>query len=83
MKLARKCGHGSGSARRLAGISQLHVKVEKLIARLTGMFDDLTYLDTYLGQISTIAALSRPVIGYKKHYLFVFTAAPHAVPDGF
>ncbi|KAK4941938.1 hypothetical protein LTR10_018268 [Elasticomyces elasticus] len=75
-------GLGSGGARWVVGTSELHVEVEKLAARITGAQDAMTYHDSYIGLMSTIAALCRPVQGYKKHCLFVPQDMPPAVEDG-
>ncbi|KIW32325.1 uncharacterized protein PV07_03879 [Cladophialophora immunda] len=76
-------GLGSGGARWITGTSELHIQVEKLAARLTGTADALTYPDSFIGLMSTVAALSRPVIGFKKHVFLVPDSAPQAVWDGF
>ncbi|EXJ66817.1 uncharacterized protein A1O5_10012 [Cladophialophora psammophila CBS 110553] len=76
-------GLGSGGARWITGTSELHVQVEKLAARLTGTPEALTYPDSFIGLMSTVAALSRPVTGFKNHVFFVPESAPQAVWDGF
>ncbi|OQV07906.1 hypothetical protein CLAIMM_12257 isoform 2 [Cladophialophora immunda] len=75
-------GLGSGGARWITGTSELHIQVEKLAARLTGTADALTYPDSFIGLMSTVAALSRPVIGFKKHVFLVPDSASQAVWDG-
>ncbi|EXJ58451.1 hypothetical protein A1O7_05876 [Cladophialophora yegresii CBS 114405] len=76
-------GLGSGGARWITGTSELHIQVEKMAAKLTGTAEAMTYPDTYIGLMSTIAALSRPVLGFKKHFFLIPQAAPQAVLDGF
>ncbi|KIY01042.1 uncharacterized protein Z520_03708 [Fonsecaea multimorphosa CBS 102226] len=76
-------GLGSGGARWITGTSELHIQVEKLAARLTGTPEALTYPDSFIGLMSTIAALSRPVMGFKTHVFLVPESAPQAVWDGF
>ncbi|OCT51434.1 serine palmitoyltransferase 2 [Cladophialophora carrionii] len=76
-------GLGSGGARWVTGTSELHVQVEKMAAKLIGTAEAMTYPDTYIGLMSTIAALSRPVLGFKKHLFLIPQEAPQAVLDGF
>ncbi|OAP60447.1 hypothetical protein AYL99_05449 [Fonsecaea erecta] len=76
-------GLGSGGARWVTGTSELHIEVEKLASRLTGTPEAMTYPDSFIGLMSTVAALSRPVLGYKKHVFLVPASAPQAVWDGF
>ncbi|KIV87753.1 hypothetical protein PV11_03276 [Exophiala sideris] len=75
-------GLGAGGTRWVVGSSELHIQVEKLVAKITGAQEALTYQDNYIGLMSTIAALCRPVQGYKKHCLFVPQDMPPAVEDG-
>ena len=78
----RRYGLASGAARWIAGTYTVHLEVEKQIAQLAGAEDALTYVDTHLGLMSTVAALSRPVLGYDKHYLLIPENACAAVLDG-
>ncbi|KAJ9609447.1 hypothetical protein H2200_005774 [Cladophialophora chaetospira] len=76
-------GLGSGGARWITGTSELHIQVETLAAKLTGTLEAMTYPDSYIGLMSTVAALSRPVTGFKKHVFLVPDTPPQAVLDGF
>ena len=78
-----KYGLGSGAARWITGTSELHIQVEKLAATLTGTTEVMTYPDTFIGLMSTVAALIRPVVGYKKHVFLAPETAPQAVADRF
>lgn len=75
-------GIGSGAARWTTGTFDVHLKVEQEVADLIGTEDTMTFPDSYIGLMSTIAALCRPLIGYKKHYIFIPREAPKAVLDG-
>ncbi|KAI1613213.1 aminotransferase class I and II [Exophiala viscosa] len=75
-------GLGAGGTRWVVGSTELHVQVEELVVEITGAQDALTYQDSYIGLMSTVAALCRPVHGYKKHCLFVPQDMPAAVEDG-
>ncbi|KAK7903017.1 hypothetical protein LTR67_002663 [Exophiala xenobiotica] len=79
----QRYGLGSGGARWITGSSDLHIRVERLIAKLTGTPEALTYPDPFIGLMSTTAALSRPVTGFKRHVFLVADSAPQAVWDGF
>ncbi|KAH8898812.1 aminotransferase class I and II [Thozetella sp. PMI_491] len=78
----RTYGVGSGGARWISGTFPPHLAVESLIARRVGVEDCLTYPDASLGMASTIAALSRSVIGYKKHYMLLPQTIPMPVSQG-
>ncbi|OAL32561.1 hypothetical protein AYO20_07871 [Fonsecaea nubica] len=78
-----KYGLGSGGARWITGTSQLHIQVEKLVERLTRTPEALTYPDSFIGLMSTVAALCRPVLGFKKHVFLVPESAPQAAWAGF
>ncbi|KAF4826626.1 Serine palmitoyltransferase 2 [Colletotrichum tropicale] len=75
-------GIGAGGARWICGTFPPHLAVEKLIATATGMEAGLTYADASIGLASTIAALSRPLLGYTKHYLLFERGASQFVRDG-
>ncbi|KAI8273796.1 Aminotransferase FUM8 [Colletotrichum sp. SAR 10_98] len=75
-------GIGAGGARWICGTFPPHLAVEKLIATATGMEGGLTYADASIGLASTIAALSRPLLGYTKHYLLFERGASQFVRDG-
>ncbi|KAF9877147.1 aminotransferase class I and II [Colletotrichum karsti] len=75
-------GIGAGGARWICGTFPPHLAVENLIARATGMEAGLTYADSSIGLASTIAALSRPLLGYNQHYLLFERGVSQFVRDG-
>jgi serine palmitoyltransferase len=75
-------GIASGAPRWTAGTYTVHLKVEKAVSELTATEATMTFPDSHIGLMSTIAALSRPLIGFKKHYLFIPGNAPLAVTNG-
>jgi len=81
--MREKFGLGSGGSRWVIGTSTLHLDVERSYAALAGTEAAMTYADSYLGLLSTIAALCRPVRSYARHYFFVPQDAPAPVWDGF
>ncbi|KAL6709945.1 hypothetical protein ACN47E_000730 [Coniothyrium glycines] len=66
---------------RATGTDEQGQRVEKAVAKMFSCNEALTYPDTYLGFISTVAALCRAVDGYRKHYLLVPEGAETAVSD--
>jgi 7-keto-8-aminopelargonate synthetase-like enzyme len=78
----QKFGIGSGSARWVLGTFQPHLELEKTIARFTKQPSALTYADSDLGLMSTLAALCRPVLAAKKHYFLLPASLPHAAEEG-
>lgn len=81
-KTRQRYGIASGAARWVTGTYDVHIEVEKTLAEQAETESAMTYVDTHMGLMSTIASLSRPVLGYKKHYFFVPTSAPTAVEEG-
>lgn len=77
-----KYGIGAGSARWISGTFPPHLAVEQLLARAHDVEAAMTYADATIGLASTIAALARPILGHKKHYLLCPQAATGAVRDG-
>ncbi|KXH31616.1 aminotransferase class I and II [Colletotrichum salicis] len=75
-------GIGAGGARWICGTFPPHLGVEDLIARATGMEAALTYADASIGLASTIAALSRPLMGHTKHFMLFERGASQFVRDG-
>ncbi|KAK1637848.1 aminotransferase class I and II [Colletotrichum phormii] len=75
-------GIGAGGARWICGTFPPHLVVEDLIARATVMEAALTYADAPIGLASTIAALSRPLIGHTKHFMLFERGASQFVRDG-
>ncbi|KXH64728.1 aminotransferase class I and II [Colletotrichum nymphaeae SA-01] len=75
-------GIGAGGARWICGTFPPHLVVEDLIACATGMEAALTYADASIGLASTIAALSRPLIGHTKHFMLFERGASQFVRDG-
>lgn len=75
-------GLGSGGARWITGTTEPHVQVEKLVAEILGQREALTYADSYIGLTSTIAALCRPVEGFRRHDILVAQKTLPAIEDG-
>lgn len=75
-------GIGAGGTRWICDTFPPHIAVEDLIARATGMEAGLTYADVSIGLASTIAAISRPVLGHTKHYMIVERGAVQFVHYG-
>lgn len=78
----RQYGVGSGSSRLILGTFQPHLQVEELIAKITNQPSALTYPDSQVGHMSTVAALCRPVIGAKKHYFLLPANVPSSAEEG-
>ncbi|KAH8912441.1 PLP-dependent transferase [Coniochaeta sp. PMI_546] len=83
VKAQQHFGLGSGGSRWISGTFPPHLKVESLITKITGTGDCLTYPDSHIGLASTIAALCRPVDGFRRHYMLLPDDLPRAVSDGF
>ncbi|GKT41233.1 aminotransferase fum8 [Colletotrichum spaethianum] len=75
-------GIGAGGARWICGTFPPHLEVESLVARATGMEAGLTYADASIGLASTIAALSRPLLGHSTHYMLFERGVSQFVRDG-
>ncbi|KAI8940620.1 hypothetical protein NX059_001892 [Plenodomus lindquistii] len=75
-------GLGSGGVRWLSGTTELHVQLERSVASLFGDGDAMLYADSYMGILSTVAALCRPVDRYSKHVLLVSEKASPAITHG-
>lgn len=75
-------GIGAGSARWISGTYPAHLAVEQLLARVHGVEAAMTYSDATIGLASTVAALARPVLGCRKHYMLCPEAATGAIRDG-
>lgn len=75
-------GLGSGGARLVAGTTDLHLRLEDTITNLLRQPECLTYSDAYVGLVSTVAALCRPVDGFDEHNLYVTHDAAPAIEDG-
>ncbi|GKT54593.1 FUM8p protein [Colletotrichum tofieldiae] len=75
-------GIGAGGARWICGTFPPHLAVEDLIARVTGMEAGMTYADASIGLASTIAAISRPLVGHNKHYMLFERGVTQFVRDG-
>jgi len=69
-----KYGIGSGSARWISGTFTAHLAAEAQVVRITGAKAALTYPDPSLGLTSTVAALARPLSGFKRHCMLYPTA---------
>lgn len=79
----QRFGLGSGGSRWISGSFPPHLAVESLISKITGAGDCLTYPDSHIGLASTIAALCRPVDGYRRHHLLLPDDVPRPVSEGF
>jgi serine palmitoyltransferase len=77
-----KHGLGAGSSRFILGTFLPHLDAESLTAEIFGQPAAITYADSGLGLMSTVAALCRPIIGYSQHSFLVPVNAPSAVEDG-
>lgn len=77
-----KYGIGAGSARWISGTFPVHLAVEQVLARIHDVEAAMTYADATIGLASTIAALARPVLGRKNHYMLCPQGATGAVRDG-
>jgi serine palmitoyltransferase len=75
-------GLGSGGSRWICGTFSPHLNVETLVAKATGMQASMAYSDSCVGLASTIAALSRPSIGYRTHYMLLAKNAPRSAHYG-
>lgn len=75
-------GIGAGSARWISGTFPPHLSVEKLLAEVLDTESSMTYADATIGLASTIAALARPVLGAKRHFMLYPRDARGAVRDG-
>ncbi|KAJ6020193.1 serine palmitoyltransferase 2 [Penicillium canescens] len=76
-------GLGSGSSRWILGTFPQHLEVEELTAQLTRQPAALTYPDSDLGLMSTIAGLCRPVMACRRHYFLVPANLPSNAEEGF
>ena len=63
-------GIGSGSARWISGTFASYLAVEAQVARIAGTEASLTHADPSIGLASTIAALTRPLHGFRTHLMF-------------
>lgn len=79
----RRFGLGSGGSRWISGTFPPHLRVESLVSKITGMGDCLTFPDSHIGLASTVAALCRPIDGFRRHYVLFPEDAPAPVSDGF
>ena len=78
----RSYGLGSGGARWIVGTTDLHLRLERSISEIFQRRECLTYPDAYVGLMSTVAALCRPVDGFNGHDLYVKPNAAPAIEDG-
>lgn len=75
-------GIAAGGARWISGTFSVHIETEKLIGETLKLQAALSYSDNYLGLLSTISALCRPLLKRKTHRFFLPKDCPHAIPDG-
>lgn len=68
----RKFGLASGRARWISGTFSVHVEVEKLVEGIVKMPAALTYADSYIGLLSSVSALCRPLLGRREHSFLLF-----------
>lgn len=78
----QKFGLAAGGARWISGTFTVHVEVETLIAESLKLQAALSYSDSYVGLLSTISALCRPLLGNKTHRVYLPKDCPQAVLDG-
>lgn len=81
-KSRAKYGLGSSGSRWLTGTFTPHLEVEQIIAEITQQEAAMTFANAEIGLSSTIAALCRPLLGYKKHYMLVPVSAHDSVREG-
>jgi 7-keto-8-aminopelargonate synthetase-like enzyme len=81
-KAQQHFGLGSGGSRWISGTFPPHLSVESLVSKITGSGDCLTYPDSHIGLASTVAALCRPIDGFRRHYVLLSDDLPRAVSDG-
>ena len=75
-------GLGSSGSRWVSGTFSPHLSLECLLAATGKQEAAMTFSDAEFGLSSTIAALCRPLLGYKKHYLLVPSTARETVREG-
>lgn len=75
-------GVGSGSARWISGTYEAHLALETRIAEITGSSTAMTYVDSSLGLASTVAALARPLKGFKRHNILLPQQIDQFTTDG-
>lgn len=75
-------GLGSSGSRWVTGTFAPHIEVEQTLAELTQLEAAMTFANAEIGLSSTIAALCRPLLGYKHHYMFVPSNVHQSVRDG-
>jgi serine palmitoyltransferase len=75
-------GLGSSGSRWVSGTFSSHLALERLLAATGGREAAMTFADAEFGLSSSIAALCRPLLGYKKHYLLVPATAHETVREG-
>ena len=75
-------GIASGAPRWTTGTYAVHIAVEKAVSEQTATEATMTFPDSRIGLMSSIAALCRPLIGFKKHYLLLPKDTPAAVKEG-
>jgi serine palmitoyltransferase len=75
-------GLGSSGSRWVSGTFLPHLKVERVLTEVTFQEATMTFTNAELGLPSTIAALCRPLLGYKRHYLLVPSNAHEVFREG-
>jgi serine palmitoyltransferase len=73
---------GSSGSRWVAGTFAPHLEVEQMLAKATQQEAAMTFANAEFGLSSTIAALCRPLLGYKNHYMLVSASAHESVLEG-
>lgn len=82
IKAQRRFGLGSGGSRWISGTFPPHLGVESLLSQIVDAGDCLTYPDSHIGLASTVAALCRPIDGYRRHCFLLPANPPRPVSDG-
>ena len=75
-------GLGSSGSRWLTGTFPPHLEVENMLAKITRQETAMTFANAEIGLATTISALCRPLLGYKKHFLLIKSQCHEAVRDG-
>ena len=75
-------GLGSSGSRWVTGTFAPHLQTETMLAEITRQETAMTFSNAEIGLASTIAALCRPPLRYKKHFLLVPSQCHEAIREG-
>jgi serine palmitoyltransferase len=75
-------GLGSSGSRWVTGTFAPHLKVERTLADYTQQEAAMTFANAEIGLSSTIAALCRPLLSYKHHYMLVPSKGHETIEEG-